>query len=186
MAWRIRAEDVADLIRPFHDEGDEQATKSQELLLGLLSCASTPFSRDHFTPGHITATAVVLCPARKRFLLVHHRRLDRWLLPGGHVEEEDRTLGDTARREAIEETGVELMPDYQPPVVGMDVHGIPPRRAEPYHLHHDVIFRFAAKSDRLTGSDEARDVTWATVSEFDRFQLPVSIRRSVLRGSWGW
>ena len=44
----------------------------------------------------------------QRVLLVHHARLDRWLLPGGHVEPEDGCVEDAARREVIEETGVAL------------------------------------------------------------------------------
>ena len=182
----MRAEDVEGLVRPFSDEGDEAAQKSRDLVLMLLRCAAEPFSRNHFTPGHITATSVVLTPDRRRFLLVHHRRLDRWLLPGGHVEAEDRNIWQTAQREAVEETGVELLPEETPRLVGIDVHGIPPRKSEPYHLHHDLVFRFLARTERLTGSEEAREVAWATVADFDRFDLPVSIRRCVLRAAWGW
>ncbi len=182
----MRAVEVADLVRPFVDDGDESAKKSQELVLMLLDCAADPFSRSHFTPGHITATSVVLTPDHRRFLLVHHRRLDRWLLPGGHVETDDSFIWDTARREAIEETGVGLLPERSPLLVGIDVHGIPPRKSEPYHLHHDLVFRFVARDERLTGSEEARDVAWATVADFDRYDLPTSIRRCVLRAGWGW
>jgi 8-oxo-dGTP pyrophosphatase MutT (NUDIX family) len=61
-----------------------------------------------FTPGHVTCTGVVLSPRRKRVLLVHHRRLDRWLLPAGHVESADGTAAYTAAREVLEETGAQL------------------------------------------------------------------------------
>jgi 8-oxo-dGTP pyrophosphatase MutT (NUDIX family) len=160
--------------------------KSQELILALLDGGSSPFARDHFTPGHITATAVVLSPDRRRFVLVHHRRLDRWLLPGGHVEMEDEAIWETARREAIEETGVEIALLARPTLVGMDVHGIPSRGREPFHLHHDLIFRFVAESERLGSSHEVREVSWARVTEFESYDLPVSIRRSILRAMWGY
>jgi 8-oxo-dGTP pyrophosphatase MutT (NUDIX family) len=173
-------------VRPFHDEGDETAMKSRELILSLLEQSEAPLSREHFTPGHITATAVVLSPDRRRFLLVHHRRLDRWLLPGGHVETQDRTVWDTARREAVEETGVVIPATLRPLLVGLDVHGIPPRGREPFHLHHDLVFRFVASSDQLGASQEVREVSWARVTEFEAFDLPVSIRRSVLRAMWGY
>lgn len=182
----MRAPDVADLLQTFIDDGDESATKSRELVLMLLQCGSSPFSRDHFTPGHITCTAMVLSPDRRKFLLVHHRRLDRWLLPGGHVESSDVAIWDTARREAMEETGVELLPEEKPLLVGIDVHGIPAKRKEPYHLHHDLVFRFQATTAKLTGSEETRDVAWASVAHFDKYDLPVSIRRCVLRAIWGW
>jgi len=179
----MRVEEVAALVRPFVDEGDEAAMKSRELVLMLLAHGSSPFSRDHFTPGHITGTAVVLAPGRQKFLLVHHRRLDRWLLPGGHVEPEDFQVGDTARREAIEETGV-VLNGQLPLLVGIDVHGIPAKGREPYHLHHDLVFSFAAAEKKLGTSEEARDVVWAAIGDFDRYDLPLSIRRSVLRALW--
>lgn len=182
----MRVSEVTDLISPFVDDGDEAAMKSQELILMLLKCGSSPFSRDHFTPGHITCTAVVLSPDKRRFLLVHHRRLDRWLLPGGHVEPNDVRIWDTARREAIEETGVDVVPEERPALVGMDVHGIPAKGREPYHLHHDLVFRFHAKTPKLSASEETRDVAWASVAEFEDYDLPVSIRRCVLRANWGW
>ena len=180
----MRVEEVAALIRPFVDEGDEAAMKSRELVLMLLAHGSSPFSRDHFTPGHITGTAVVFAPDRQKFLLVHHRRLDRWLLPGGHVEAEDLQVGDTARREAIEETGVILQNEQLPLLVGIDVHGIPAKGREPYHLHHDLVFSFTAAEKKLGASEETRDVVWAAIGDFDRYDLPLSIRRSVLRALW--
>ena len=43
------------------------------------------FSRSHFEPGHFTASCYILDEAQ-RMLLHHHRRLNRWLQMGGHVE----------------------------------------------------------------------------------------------------
>src|ERR1700747_762808 len=108
--------------------------KSRELILARLENTPAPFSRDQFHPGHITCTALVLHPDGYRVLLVHHHRLRRWLLPGGHIEEIDSTLADAARREAVEETGVRIATDSTPLLVGMDVHGIPAHKAEPFHL----------------------------------------------------
>ena len=93
-------------MRAFDASREEE--KSRELILALLEFTDAPFSRDQFHPGHITCTAVVLHPNGRQFLLMHHHRHQRWLLPGGHVEESDVTLGDTARREAIEETAVRI------------------------------------------------------------------------------
>jgi 8-oxo-dGTP pyrophosphatase MutT (NUDIX family) len=113
-------------------------------------------------------------------LLVHHRRLNRWLLPGGHVEPEDKAIWQTAQREVIEETGATLM-SYPGLLVGVDVHPIPGRGSEPLHLHHDLIFGFQAASATLVPSVEVREVVWCPVTAFDRYHLPGSIRRSVLR-----
>lgn len=172
---------IEELLHSFIDDGDELSEKSKELVLGLLMHSPAPASRHQYEPGHLTATAVVLHPHAGKFLLVHHRRLERWLLPGGHVENVDEFIWATARREAVEETGVRLLVDDEPRIVGVDVHGIPARRKEPYHLHHDLIFLFRAASDELNASEETRAVAWGSVEEFDRYELAPSIRRSVMR-----
>src|SRR5271169_6237043 len=163
---------VAALARTFSDLTDGQALKSRELVLMLLECSPAPFSRDHFTPGHITCTGLVLAPDGERVLLVHHRRLDRWLLPGGHVEPEDAEIWDAARREVVEETGAYLLPDATPRLAGMDVHGIPSNGREPYHLHHDLLFAFRAASQDTRLSHESRAIAWSGPAEFDRYALP--------------
>ena len=62
-------------------------------------------SRNHFQPGHITASAFVIDPVAQQLLLHHHKRLGRWLQMGGHLEpgESPRTA---ALREASEESGL--------------------------------------------------------------------------------
>lgn len=172
---------VTALVRGFDDPSDGEALKSRELVLMLLERSPAPFSRDQFTPGHITATGLVLAPDGEQILLVHHRRLDRWLLPGGHVEPEDATVGDSARREVLEETGVALAPESAPPLAGIDVHGIPPRRKEPFHLHHDLLFFFRAIATELRVSPESRDVLWCAPRDFDRYGLPGNVRRAYHR-----
>jgi 8-oxo-dGTP pyrophosphatase MutT (NUDIX family) len=172
---------VATLVDRFNPNADGEAAKSRELILALLDRSPQPFSRRQFNPGHITCTGLVLSPQPGRLLLVLHRRLQRWLLPGGHVELHDPLIGDAARREVVEETGAILQPDSSPLLVGVDVHGIPPRRDEPFHLHHDLIFRFQAASDAFQISEEVREVAWCSIAEFDHYQLPGSIRRAYSR-----
>jgi 8-oxo-dGTP pyrophosphatase MutT (NUDIX family) len=172
---------LASQVTGFLDENDDLAGKSKELVLGLLAHTPAPFTRTQFTPGHITGTAAVLHPAAEAVLVVHHRRLNRWLLPGGHVEEGDAEIYDTARREAIEETGVRIADIAKPVLVGIDVHGIPGARGEPYHLHHDIVIGFRAASDIIAPSEETREVAWVQRGDWDRYALPQPARRSFLR-----
>ena len=169
------------LVSPFAATPEEE--KSRELILALLEQTPTPFSRYQFHPGHITCTAVVLDPERRRVLLVYHRRLRRWLLPGGHVEEDDATLGEVARREALEETAVRIVPGGTARLVGMDVHGIPGHKGknEPYHLHHDLIFGLEAESEAVESTEEAPEVIWCGTREFEKYALPGSIVRAIGR-----
>ncbi len=104
-----------------------------------------PLSRDQ--PGaHFTASALVVDPARERTLLVRHRKLGRWLQPGGHVEPGDASLLEAALREAREETGLAVEPAAAVPL-DVDVHEIPARNGTPAHLHLDVRFLLVADGD---------------------------------------
>ena len=173
--------DVEKLVAAFDDARDGAGLKSRELILGLLENTPEPLSRHQFTPGHITCTGLVLSASRDRVLLVHHRRLERWLLPGGHVEAEDATVHDSARREVLEETGADLDPRFHPAPIGLDVHGIPPKRGEPFHLHHDLVFAFRALSDAAVCSPESRDIAWCAANDFDRYDVPPNVRLAFAR-----
>jgi 8-oxo-dGTP pyrophosphatase MutT (NUDIX family) len=168
-------------VSGLNDASDGELVKSRELALLILEHTPAPFSRSQFTPGHITCTGLVSAPDGGDILLVHHRRLDRWLLPGGHVDAADVEIWDAARREVIEETGVALVDDTRPTLVGIDVHGIPPGRGEPYHLHHDLLFAFRARSREFCCSEESRAVAWCGRPEFGRYDLPRNIVRAVGR-----
>jgi 8-oxo-dGTP pyrophosphatase MutT (NUDIX family) len=174
------ARTVASLVESLADDSDGALVKSRDLCLHLLGFTGDPFSRNQFIPGHITCSGLVLA-ADGSLLLVHHRRLDRWLQPGGHVEPEDVEIWDAAAREVLEETGVELERETRPRLIGADVHGIPPGRGEPYHLHHDLLFGFRAKSKACRVSHESRAVAWAPEAEFDRYSVPANVRRALSR-----
>jgi 8-oxo-dGTP pyrophosphatase MutT (NUDIX family) len=176
-------ENLTALVESFSDSSDLAALKSQELTLQLLQHTPAPLSRAQFAPGHITTTALVFHPEGDSILLIHHRRLDRWLLPGGHVELEDETIQDAAAREALEETGVQLSRSGIAPLIGLDVHGIPPGKGEPMHYHHDLIFLFRADSPFLNQGEEVREARWFGIASLTSEvpALPGNILRSVQR-----
>lgn len=173
--------EVRELVATFDAGRDEKALHSRALVLALLARSPAPFARDQYDPGHLTASGVVLSPDRTRILLVHHRRLERWLQPGGHVEPDDATMMEAARREILEETGVAIDQRAAPFVVGIDVHDIPAARGEPAHLHHDLAFRFVAASTALTPAAEVTQVLWCPVGELERYAVDEALSRSVGR-----
>src|SRR5215217_1408657 len=95
----LLAAEVVRLVERFSPLDDGEALKSRDLTLALLAWSPDPFSRMIYTPGHVTCTGVVLGPDRDRVLLVYHRRLNRWLLPGGHCEPDDPSIEAVAERE---------------------------------------------------------------------------------------
>jgi 8-oxo-dGTP pyrophosphatase MutT (NUDIX family) len=126
-------------------------------------------------PGHITGAAWILSTDRRRALLAHHRKLDRWLQLGGHADGQ-WNVEEVALREAREESG--LMRFDIVPINGvlmpfdLDVHEIPARYdeagnlVEDAHEHHDIRFLMIAESDEdVTVSEESHDLAWCTPDE---------------------
>jgi ADP-ribose pyrophosphatase YjhB (NUDIX family) len=136
-------------------------------------------------PGHLTGSAWIVSPAHEAVLLVHHRKLGRWLQPGGHADG-DADLFRVAEREARKETGLATLapvPAARPPVpFDLDVHGIPARGEEPAHLHHDVRFLLVATpGERPAPSEEATAVRWVPLARLGEFTAEESIHRMARR-----
>jgi 8-oxo-dGTP pyrophosphatase MutT (NUDIX family) len=149
-------------------------------VLELLSRRVDPFTRE--LPEHVTASAVVARADGSSFLLVHHRKLARWLQPGGHVEPEDATVFDAARREAREETGVtELHAPFGARVLDVDVHPIPPRVDRPAHVHYDVRYLLTTSQIDLLASEEAHAARWFTLEETRSSGADESLARALLK-----
>ncbi|MBA3604053.1 MAG: NUDIX domain-containing protein [Parachlamydiaceae bacterium] len=52
-----------------------------------------------------TATAYII--SQERTLLIYHRKLQKWLPPGGHIDANELP-SEAAKREVVEETGLEV------------------------------------------------------------------------------
>jgi len=143
-----------------------------------LARSSVPTDRNRFEPGHFTASGFVISPDGSSLLLIHHRRLDRWLQPGGHIDLEDASPIAAAIREVEEETGVETAP-ITDSLIDLDIHPIPPRPPEPKHEHFDLRFALRALDDRLVADDEVYDARWVPWAEIGSYDVD----QSGLRGA---
>lgn len=116
--------------------------------------------------GHVTAAGWLLDPAGRRVLLTHHRKLDKWLQPGGHCDG-DPDVHRVALREAREESGLHDIRLRMPAIFDLDIHPIPARDGEPAHAHYDVRFLVQSVSgDSFIVSDESHALRWFTSDEF--------------------
>lgn len=131
-----------------------------------------------YQPGHFTASGFVVDAAVEKLLLVHHRKLDAWLQPGGHIEPSDLSMMGAAEREVVEETGVGRVQPVLAGLFDIDVHRIPAHGGTPPHLHHDLRFLFAASDDSLTASPEVKQAAWVALGAIDGFTRDRSVVRA--------
>lgn len=108
--------------------------------------------------GHVTASGIIL--KGEEILLIFHNRLQKYIQPGGHVEG-DKTLYESAKREVLEETGIDaaLHPwhtanGFIP--IDIDTHKIPAntKKDESKHFHHDFAFVFQVSDDKVILQEE--------------------------------
>lgn len=129
-------------------------------IVKLLTDAPDAFARGHFLPGHVTASCYVVDDAR-RLLLHHHRRLDRWLQMGGHVEEGESPSA-AALREGAEESGLTDLAFLRDGIFDVDVHAIPAAKGEPDHFHFDIRYlaRTSTPDAIALDADESTELAW--------------------------
>ncbi|MCU0326949.1 MAG: NUDIX hydrolase [Spirosomaceae bacterium] len=129
--------------------------------------------------GHVTGSAWIVDKSRKFVLLTHHRKLDKWLQPGGHCDGDPDVL-NVALKEANEETGVERIKPVSESIFDVDIHLIPERKGIPAHYHYDVRFLLEAdKEIPLVISDESNDLAWIAIEELPKLNDEESILRMV-------
>jgi 8-oxo-dGTP pyrophosphatase MutT (NUDIX family) len=151
--------------------------------------------------GHFTGSAWLISGDGRRVLLMHHRKLDRWLQPGGHADG-DTDLAHVALREAEEETGVSGL-RVEGGIFDIDRHRIaghvlvtcpdgpaspsafapgersPARANEPEHWHYDVRYVVRAGADEsFVLNPESHALAWRPVDEVAADEtLDASLRR---------
>ncbi len=162
-----------------HRPADEQEADFCADMKALAQGSGDCFSRDHFEPGHFTASAFVLSPDQKSLLLIFHGKLARWLQPGGHIDPEDENVLRAAAREVEEETGLSDLKPLGQGLFDVDVHEIPARKGDPKHLHFDVRILLQAAHWEFQAGSDALDARWVALTEVNAVESDASVMRAV-------
>ena len=118
-----------------------------------------------------------------RVLLIHHKKLDMWLPPGGHIEK-DETPDGTLRREIKEETRLDI--------VLLNMSDLPPlgntkcTLAHPFHVnvhsvgdHEHCCLFYACKArnpNYLEINKELKAFKWFAKEELNEKDVPPDVR----------
>ena len=139
---------------------DQKVSQYQVQMLHLLdSSGAAAMGRDH-PRAHFTASAFI-CSAQGEVLALFHRKLQRWLQPGGHMELSDQSAFEAALREAREESGLDDLQALSQSPIDLDIHIIPARGQELEHAHYDIRYAFvAADPTSARRSEESTGLRW--------------------------
>lgn len=149
---------------------------------------------------HLTASGYVLNSDRTKVLLLHHKKLGRWLVPGGHVDEGELPH-ESVVREIEEETGVkarflqhsshmefdEEKEWFVPSPYLTMLQLIPANTKDPEHFHYDFSYILTTDDDiKQPEAHESQKLGWFSLEEvlqLDTFAVVPKICRVFLESN---
>lgn len=132
---------------------------------------------------HFTTSVYIL--HEEKVLLLLHPKLKKWLPPGGHIEKNE-TPPEAARREVLEETGLEIAfisqeniwvnhwnaSSFERPYMCL-LEEIPPHKETSAHQHMDFIYlAHPTGNPTPSGEDPQR---YFTLQEVEKLKSDVEI-----------
>lgn len=124
-----------------------------------------------------------------RVLLIHHRKLDKWIPPGGHIEA-DETPDEALVREMKEELGLDVrILNYSDiPLEG----NVKRHLALPFYVnvhsvgdHDHCCFFYVCEALNLREIDgnkrELKEFAWFTEEELYADRIPLDVRHQAIR-----
>ena len=131
----------------------------------------------------------------RRVLLVHHKKFNKWMQPGGHVDR-DETPFEGAVREVCEETGIDISP-YLQKGIKLDEYSyllpeprwvmeqqIAPHADQPLHYHIDHMYVVEVPYQEVQhDQNESHGIgwfTWDEIQTLDMFPNTLYVLRELL------
>jgi 8-oxo-dGTP diphosphatase len=124
----------------------------------------------------------------RKVLLIHHRKLELWLPPGGHINR-DETPDDALAREIKEETNLDIE-IFNPHALALEGN-IKTNLATPFSVnvhtvgdHDHCCFFYACKAlnaKQLKTNGEVLGHMWVTRKELSQEKIPEDVRNLALK-----
>lgn len=158
--------DLLDAVREYANRYPRE--RDVQRVSEFLQLENNLFGRDSKI-GHLTSSAWVLDHRREQAVLVYHRRLNRWIQPGGHIEPFETPV-EGALREAEEESGIQGLKLLDTKIFHISIMNFPEGKDGPSHLHFDLRYLIQApKEASLLASEEVGGAKWVPLNQLEHY-----------------
>lgn len=143
---------------------NEQEETDRQTLLNWLERPENISVRDNLI-GHLTASAWVVTPDRKKVLMAYHKLYNSWAWLGGHADG-DWDLFRVAQKEAREESGIRSLTPVCTDPISLEILTVTGHEKKgsyvPCHLHLNLTYLFEAEENQTLACrpDENTGVAW--------------------------
>ena len=123
----------------------------------------------------VVVAPIIINDKGEILLIKSHKWGDKYLIPGGHIEQGE-TVFEAAKREGEEETGLKLEPQY---CVNMGELIYDPDFHRKAHLIYiNIVCKAISNEVKLDGK-ELKDFIWVKPKEAVAFKLVAGVKRSI-------
>ncbi|MBM7781780.1 NUDIX hydrolase [Arthrobacter tumbae] len=123
-------------------------------------------------PVHLTASCFVFDEMLEQTLLTFHRKGQFWVQLGGHIEDQDASLREAARREFREESGISAELWFSTAPLDADIHDVSSAFGT-CRTHVDLAFGAVVPRDSMIAvSEESDDLSWRAVTDLPSGAVP--------------
>ncbi len=130
---------------------------------------------------HFTVSIFIITKENPRkVLLVHHKKYDLWIQPGGHIEDGENPV-EAAVREVREETGLDISSLFLKIKTGSNgslfmpvpkylmQQQIPAHKDSPSHFHIDHMFLVKVPFQEVVHQEEeSHNIGWFSLKEIEK------------------